>query len=1013
MKNKNSIPDTLQKQIFEYKKCLFRNKAIYTLSTSIIYICLSYLSVFISDRIWDTPSFLRLALLLSGVITTIYIVYKFLAELHRNYFNIKHLARTIQSSHKELGDHLLGIIELAENHNTDDNISEELKAAAINKIANQAAGIDFKKNIDWKKPYTSLLGVIGVIGIIAIIGIFISEASNNALKRWINPYSQINRYTFTKFKNIKTNIFVLSGEKNIIEVQLSKDTLWHPSSLSYKLSNGNKGTGKFIDGKAKIKIIGPAKKTTIKFYAYDAELESKLIPLQRSILKKLTAQVTLPEYLGKVKKQINIQDGILKLPKGSQFSLNGEINRNIKALDLTIDKQRTKAQVTDNKFTTKQFKVINNSIYKLNWEDKYGFSPQEPLDVVIKIQADKPPLTACLNLPHFSTMLCTEAIKIQIHSSDDFGLKQVGILFNSEKKSNKINKELTLSQGAQDCTLLNSEYIFSPELLKIPPKSLISLHSWAEDFYPNRKKAVSVAYQIYILSEEQHIKMIQDKLDKMVSDIEDSIRQEQNSLKTNKKLSRMTDKKLSTSKTTKKLLSQKLSETAEKRKMQSMSKRGMNLVKEALKNKKFPSKSISQWTKILKKMQDMSKNEMSNTVKSLNNAMKNSNPESRRKALNKAVKQQKQNLDKMKKLMSSMNNSLEKLMLESFINRLKVKSSEENEIASGLKSIMNDVLGCKIDELDNSHREVIEDIKKEHEDLSVSANYILDDLEAFYARTRMKKYKKVLKAMENFVLKEKLSTLSLYIGRNLTNRSISESSRLKEKFTEWANMLKKASDSKDQESKQNSKQQKLNMEMYIKFLKLIYGEQSLRRKTRQLDKAKPKSKEEYIQLSSLLSADQGDIHLRMSWIQKHIRPDAPAQKMLQKAGDIMNEVVSYLRKPQTDKKVIAAQTEIIEMLSGALESAAGKSGGASGKAAMAMLMQILKKGSGAGMMGGGSSMSGSTNKRNSNIKGKNISLNDKKDNTSSTQSSSTINTVPLEYKAAVEQYYKKLKKIKH
>ena len=1017
MENKNSIPDTLKRQISEYRKCLFQNKAVYTLSAGVLSIGLSYVLVFISDRIWDTSSVIRLVLLLAGIASAAWLIYSFLSEVHRNYFNFKHLARTIQASHKELGDHLLGIIELAESDNRDENISEELKYAAIEKIAIQAASIDFKDKIDRKKPHKALLAMIGFIVIIIVIVIFIPEAGQNTFKRWISPYSSITRYTFTRFKQMNSNIFVISGEKNTIEIELSKETLWHPTTLSYTLSNGDFGENKLINGKAKISITGPNKKTIITFNAYDAEIKCMLIPLQRSVLKKLTAYVQYPKYLEIPDSVIEVNDGILRLLEHSKYYLRGKINRNLQSLNFLLNNINVQATIKDANFVTQKFEVLKNSIGKLNWKDKYGFTPQEAVDVSVKIRPDKPPITECINLARFTPVLRSEAISIKIHSSDDFGIKKIGIKLNSVKNKGKVQSkwlgyESVLTKGSSNTRVLDNEYILSAELLNIPAKTLITLHSWAEDYYPERTRAVSVPYQIYILSEEQHIKMIQDKLDKLVSGIEDSIRREENSLNINKKLSRMTDKKLQNTKTTEKILSQKLSESAEKREMKSMSKQGMSLVKEALKNKKFPSKSISQWTKILKKMNTMSEKSMSETAQNLNNAMKSSNSENRRKELRKAVTKQKENLKQMKQLLSSMNDSLEKLMLESFVNRLKEKAKEETGISSDLKGIMNDVIGCKIDELDDAHRNVIEDIKSEHEVLTQSATYISDDLEAFYARTRMKKYKKVLDGMQEFHLDSKLNVLSEYIGRNLTNRSILEATNLKGEFLAWAKILQKEKNSKDKPSNKKSKNQKFDMEMYIKFLKLIYGEQALRKKTRQLDKTKPQSQKDYLQLSKMLSAEQGDIHLRMSFIQNALEPNAPALKMLDRAGEIMNEVVSFLRKPQTDGQVIAAQTEIIEMLSGALKSSASKSGGAAGATAMAMLMQMMQKGSGAGMMPGGSSMGGSTDRINRNIKGKGLKIKKGADNSKNTQEASSLNDVPLEYKSAVELYFKKLKKIR-
>jgi len=1018
MRKKKNIPDSLRMQMTGYRKSLLYNKALLTVSSVVSVLILSFLLFFVSDRLWETPFLFRIVFLFSGFIFAIWEIIHFSGVTLRNLFDIKYLATNIQKNHKILGDHLLGAIELAQSEQTDENVSAELKEAAIEKITRQAAQIDFRSDINRKKSTVSVSISIILLACSFSLFVFVQPAAMNSLSRWLNPFSGLKRFTFTKFDDLPEEIFVLEGEKNKLSVRIADNSIWHPKYLNFHFSRHSSGRVEFNNGRAIVEITGPSEKANIIFSAYDAQETCSLMPVSRSALSEVSIFVEYPSYLQKKNKKIVVSDGIVNLLKGTSFYLEGSITRELKELDIEVGKTKLAATFKDFSFISEKTIACEQGVIRVNWLDSYGFSPVGPAELLLKITHDSPPDSECENLLRFIPLLRTETLELKLHSSDDFGIKQAGVKITGEKNKKQLgDKSLELekvtAEGSPDTRIIDSKFIFSPELLNIPEKQTVTIHSWALDYKPNRLKALSPPYKIYILSEEQHVKFIQNKLDKLMSDMEDAIRREENSLEKNKQISRMDDKKLSKAKTTEGIRKQNLAEKAEKREMTLAASNAQKLMNEAMKNKKFPSSTIAQWSKLSQKMKKISKGEMSETVRKLNNAMKSQDKSKRREEMIKAVKEQKETLKKMKKMLSSMNDSMEKLMLESFVNRLRKKSTEERRLSDGLKSILPDVLGSRFKELDKPHQEVLEELNKEHNQIAMDAGYIFEDLEAFFGRTSMKKYKKVFDSMEELKMNTNLNNISSYIASNFTSRSIRGSLKMSGNFLKWSEMLKKSNNDKDK-SNSKSEEQKVNMELLVKMMKLIYDEQLLRRKTRHLDKNKPVSTDEYANLANLLSADQGDVHLRMSFIQNKLKPESPAGKMLDRAGNIMNEVVSKLQSPTTDSKVIAAQTEIIEMLSGACENTASKSSAATKSAAMAMMMQLMPSGSGAGsgMSPGSSSMGGDSMRRNMNFSEATFQKQNNHRNIDKTDGESGLNDVPLEYKNAVESYYKKLNSIK-
>ncbi len=336
------------------------------------------------------------------------------------------------------------------------------------------------------------------------------------------------------------------------------------------------------------------------------------------------------------------------------------------------------------------------------------------------------------------------------------------------------------------------------------------------------------------------------------------------------------------------------------------------------------------------------------------------------------------------------------------MTRLRKESEREKAITSALGEMLHSVIGLPPAEIQGENRVRLDELLSEQKTTGRNAGYIQDDLSGYFARTRIEAYKSVLDSMEEKNMRHDLEELEDSISENFTTRSIEKSKVMGDNFAIWAEMLSKSDMAKSQEPG-DGEPQEMDTEFLMGLLRLIQKEQNLREKTRMLDQRKPDSPEAYKAKALELAYEQGDIHLHLSFLEDMARGFPPVFKLLDAAGEVMDEVVAFLRAPATDAPVIAAQTQIIEMLSGAFQESSSQSS-ASPMSMLAALMQMLQPGAGAS---GGSMAGGTTDALNRIFNDPAFGREDPAGSPDKVHGSGAL-AIPEEYREAIEAYFRKL-----
>ena len=110
----DSLPSSLVESLTDLTNLSRRIFSIRFGSLLLVSLCLSWLILFISDRLWDTPIGVRLLLSFSGWFCAVFFIWMIRRNAFLKSTSSKWLARQVRAKFGGPGDRFLGIIELAE-----------------------------------------------------------------------------------------------------------------------------------------------------------------------------------------------------------------------------------------------------------------------------------------------------------------------------------------------------------------------------------------------------------------------------------------------------------------------------------------------------------------------------------------------------------------------------------------------------------------------------------------------------------------------------------------------------------------------------------------------------------------------------------------------------------------------------------------------------------------------------------------------------------------------------------
>lgn len=283
-----------------------------------------------------------------------------------------------------------------------------------------------------------------------------------------------------------------------------------------------------------------------------------------------------------------------------------------------------------------------------------------------------------------------------------------------------------------------------------------------------------------------------------------------------------------------------------------------------------------------------------------------------------AVLEQEGLLAEFEKVANELNQILANLEGSTLVKRLKASSRQQQQVAAGLASLVDNAFGVP-DRDKNADAKSFLQLAEAEASSSQEVSHIMDDMSAYFERSRLAMFQYVLDDMKTQDVTASLRSLSDQL-RSENGLSIAQAEYWSDTLDRWAEDLVEATQSGS--SPGGKPKGSLPPAIVLEVLQLLEGEVNLRERTRVAEQARPAvSDTQHMESANRLAETQDEFFQRVDKVIDRILelPNAEGDfanelNMLSQVAVVMKETTEILYKPETGPPAIAAETEIIELL---------------------------------------------------------------------------------------------------
>ncbi|MBI2927067.1 MAG: hypothetical protein HYY24_15335 [Verrucomicrobia bacterium] len=973
--NSVSLPEGLRRQFAGLERRLWRVESAEPAGVAGIGLVVSYLALFVSDRIWDSPVALRVGIASASVAlvagTLLWWAKRWIFQRR----NLRALSVLVQEKYRRLGDRLLGIVELTEEQHHLPDFSPALYRAAIHQVATEAAEYDFEEAISSRRAKRCLIALGGLVAVLLLPVLLVPTAAGNAFARWVLPVASIERFTLVNLEQLPAEKIVAHGEPFEVSCAVTYRSFWKPSRIVARYGRQPGVEAAVTDGQVRLRVPAQVEAGTLRIRVGDAVRRVAVQPTHRPSLKELAARVELPAYLQYPPQEEKIQHGALALLEGSRVAFRGRANRPLTDAQLQLAGAAPQPlKLQESEFLTEALTLEGVPHCAFTWKDQFGLESSGPWRLAIQPQKDAAPIPELPDLAREVAILETEVLEVNVAAKDDFGVRELGLKWETATDAPATNdlarQEFNTKSASAKEKKLERAFRFSPLVLKIPADTMVELRAVATDFLPDRESSESPAYRVHVLGNERHAELVRQKLESLLVQLEEVTRLEEKIADTTRDVKEMPEQKLAAAETAQKLGEMKDSQTQNAANLEELAKEGMRTLREALRNPTIPQETLREWSKNLQAMQELAQGEMQQASKSLSAAQQNA--DARAQEAGKALEQEQAALEGLEKLQKKVNQNLDQLQALTLAQRLRKLGAQEKDIEIKLEKVVPETIGMLPRELPAWFKRVNENLATDQEDTGKESQSLHGELSRFFERTQQENYGQVSKEMKEARTGEELERVRDLIRENVAMQAMQGLGQWSKRFNDWAELLEPKKDSSGGGGGEGGGGEDLTKQL-IALLRLRDKEVNLREQTGIVAQKKD-DKEVYRGLAWFLSANQGKLREELGGIQEQI-PLAMLEPPMRETAEAMQEAEGILKRPQTDEAAHKAETQSIDLLTDVInlivEQAQPSAGGeqSQGEEEMAFLMLMMaqqageKPGMTVGPRGGGSLAGGSTDRR--------------------------------------------------
>ncbi len=600
------VPDSLKEQLSRFRSKVWTTKMAEAIALAIAAILLAFLSVFVIDRFWDTPSSVRMGIFFATLAVWLVVPWAFHRWVWRHR-TLDQLAKLLRVREPGIGDQLLGVIELADSE-TEQARSRKLCEAAIEQVAVSAKSRDLNEAAPTSR-IRLWSGVLAVTAIIAVVlGVIAGPAAKNAWARLAAPWIDTPRYTFTEVNALPKAMVVPHGENVSWTVSLAPTSRWQPETATIEIPGMPDKVVSLKDDQYQFELPPRTSSTSMMVRVGDFYQRVTLEPKIRPELVAADAQVQLPDYLELTETiQRDVRSGTLSVVEGSIATVSATASRQLDSAKINQDA----VNVNDASFASSAIAVTDVGQMELSWKDQFGLAGREPFDLAIKPLVDEPPSVVTQDFPRQAVLLDSEQLNFRALSADDFGVKKIGMTWNGldDRLTQPAQGEKVLAVGGPDQSSIQVPATFSANALGIAPQP-VEVRLWVEDYLPDRKRSYSASHIFYVLTAEEHAIWVTSQLSKWHRASLDVRDRELRLYERNKQLRAMTAEELSDDDMRNELRKQAGAESSNGRRLDNLNKTGEDLLKMAARNPEIGVGHLERWAEMQQTLKDIAANRM-------------------------------------------------------------------------------------------------------------------------------------------------------------------------------------------------------------------------------------------------------------------------------------------------------------------------------------------------------------------------------------------------------------------
>ena len=307
-----------------------------------------------------------------------------------------------------------------------------------------------------------------------------------------------------------------------------------------------------------------------------------------------------------------------------------------------------------------------------------------------------------------------------------------------------------------------------------------------------------------------------------------------------------------------------------------------------------------------------------------------------KKLLDEAVEKQRQLIEDFANISQQLSDVMSRLEGTTFVKRLKAAARSELKVGEGLASVVSQAFGKPAKQVESDPlRRQVDASAKGNDEVGQKLSAVMDDLDAYSERRPLPALRTVLDEMKELDLLGSLRQLTDDMKRE-AGTSIAQTEFWSDTLDRWADELvpPPQDGGGDGSGGDGPPPESLPPEVVLEAMLILEAETNLREETRVAEQVRPTLDAEAFKARAggLAAAQQGLAERVGGIVEKLDMPDGPLRfdeeiRLFEQAEAVMAEARGILAGPDTGRRAIAAETEVIELL---LQSQFGGGGGGGG-----------------------------------------------------------------------------------